>query len=304
MTQLTIRRINFDLAADTPFLWQPDNPAFAAYCNLFSFIAVPFEKFIVQVMKQAKDHTSDPNILEEMDGFLRQEAQHANAHRRHIQVLVDQYPGLQQCYDDACSSYEKLVAEQSLHFNLAYIANLEATFTPLFKMVLDNRKSLFGAGNPTVASMMMWHFVEEIEHRSSGLVICEAITGSKFFRLKHFKDTFRHVATISKPIMRAFDEHVPEDDRKVSARAVGSSRSAMFGPRLPWQRATETGAPTMLGDVSTFSLATMMSRLGLSQLPFHRPAHQPIPKWADVWFEHYDKGNDMSQFWSGSRLSD
>jgi hypothetical protein len=33
---------------------------------------------------------------------------------------------------------------------------LEATFTPLFKVMLDNRDSLFGAGDRRVASLMMW----------------------------------------------------------------------------------------------------------------------------------------------------
>lgn len=299
MTELTIRRINFEIAADAPFAWQPDNPAFAAFCNLFSFIAVPFEKYIVQVMRAAKDQTEDPEVLAEMDGFLRQEAQHANAHRRHIQVLVDQYPGLQRCYDDACASYDELLKTESLNFNLAYIANLEATFTPLFKMVLDNRESLFGRGDPTIASMMMWHFVEEIEHRSSGLLICEAIVGSKFFRLKSFKETFDHVGTVARSIRKSFDEHVPAEDRKVSVAAISRSRSAMFGPRLPWQPKA-SNEPVMLKDVSNIALIKMMYRLTLSQLPFHNPAHQPLPSWAKVWLDSYDQGDDMARFWSAS----
>ena len=71
-------------------------------------------------------------------------------------------------YEDACNAYDELIDEQPIEFHAAYIANLEATFTPLFKVILDNRDSLFGGGDRRVASLMMWHFVEEIEHRSSG----------------------------------------------------------------------------------------------------------------------------------------
>ncbi len=80
-------------------------------------------------------------------------------------ALVQRYPELEKCYEDACAAYDKLIDEESIEFHAAYIANLEATFTPLFKVILDNRDSLFGGGDRRVASLMMWHFVEEIEHR-------------------------------------------------------------------------------------------------------------------------------------------
>ena len=34
---------------------------------------------------------------------LRQEAQHASAHRKHMLALVARYPQLERCYKDACS---------------------------------------------------------------------------------------------------------------------------------------------------------------------------------------------------------
>jgi hypothetical protein len=52
-------------------------------------------------------------------------------------------PGLQRAYDDATAAFDTLVAEHPVEFHAAYIANLEATFTPMFKVALDNRDSLF-----------------------------------------------------------------------------------------------------------------------------------------------------------------
>ncbi len=62
-------------------------------------------------------------------------------------ALVARYPELEQCYEDACRAYDELIDEQPIEFHAAYIANLEATFTPLFKVILDNRDSLFGGGD-------------------------------------------------------------------------------------------------------------------------------------------------------------
>ncbi len=45
---------------------------------------------------------------------------------------------------------------------LAYVADTEATFTPSFKLMLDNEKTLFRPGDDRVASLFLWHFVEEV----------------------------------------------------------------------------------------------------------------------------------------------
>ena len=185
MTNLVVRKIPWEFDASVPFMWQPANPNFGLFCNAFTFIAVPFERYIVNVVRKAQDKLNeDPDVAAEAEAFLRQEAQHAAAHRKHMIALVQRYPELERCYEDACRAYDDLIDEQPIEFHAAYIANLEATFTPLFKVILDNRDSLFGGGDQRVASLMMWHFVEEIEHRSSGLMLCRHINPDPWYRVQ------------------------------------------------------------------------------------------------------------------------
>ena len=74
-------------------MWQPVNPNFGLFCNAFTFIAVPFERYIVSVVRKAADRLNeDPETAAEADAFLRQEAQHAAAHRKHMIALVARYP--------------------------------------------------------------------------------------------------------------------------------------------------------------------------------------------------------------------
>src|SRR5258708_36550863 len=83
-------------------MWQPDNPNFGLFCNAFTFIAVPFERYIVNVVRKAQDKLQeDPDVAVEAEAFLRQEAQHASAHRKHMIPRVHRYPRLEQSYDDA-----------------------------------------------------------------------------------------------------------------------------------------------------------------------------------------------------------
>jgi len=306
VTNLVIRKIPWEFDASVPFMWQPDNPNFGLFCNAFTFIAVPFERYIVNVVRQAHDKLQeDPDVAAEAEAFLRQEAQHASAHRKHMIALVQRYPELEQCYEDACRAYDLLLEEQPIEFHAAYIANLEATFTPLFKVILDNRDSLFGAGDQRVASLMMWHFVEEIEHRSSGLILCRHLNPNPWYRTKHIRDTFRHVGAVSGSIAKVFDEVVPFEDRGASAREL-LSISLLYGEFTfrgrggRRRRARRGGPPTLFGDVPTRQLFAMVWRLLLSQAPHHDPADQPLPDWADTWMREYEHGSDMTKFYPRS----
>jgi hypothetical protein len=301
MTDLVVRKIRWDFDAPVPFMWQPDNPCFGLFCNAFTFIAVPFERYIVAAVRKATDRLNqDPDVASEADAFLRQEAQHAAAHRKHMTALVGRYPELEQCYDDACRAYDQLIDEQPIEFHAAYIANLEATFTPLFKLILDNRNSLFRAGDQRVASLMMWHFVEEIEHRSSGLILCRHINPDPWYRVKHIRRTFGHVGELSESIAKTFDRVVPLEDRGVSAEALMSNLLFdEFKYRVPGgrrRRARRSGPPTLFHAVPTSQLIQMVWRLALSQTPYHDPADQPLPDWADTWMREYDRGVDMTTF--------
>ena len=233
MTDLVVRKIPWEFDATVPFKWQPANPDFGLFCNAFTFIAVPFERYIVSAVRNARDKLNeDPEIAAEADAFLRQEAQHAAAHRKHMIALVQRYPELEQCYEDSCNAYDKLIDEQPIEFHAAYIANLEATFTPLFKVILDNRDLLFGGGDRRAASLMMWHFVEEIEHRSSGLMLC------------------RHIN--SNP--RVEGNHVTDADKPENARELHQLRDLLVRVEDP------VGGGAGLGNAETFALGAFPER--------------------------------------------
>ncbi|WP_231967236.1 hypothetical protein [Mycobacterium sp. E136] len=50
----------------------------------------------------------------------------------------------------------------------------------------------------------------------------------------------------------------------------------------------------------TRHLVTMVWRLALSQTPYHDPADQPLPEWADEWMRAYDRGDDMTTFFGSA----
>src|SRR5262245_23116587 len=94
VTDLTIRRPKFNFSdREIPFVWNEQNPAFSFQMNTTSLMAIGFEQMIVAAVQEAMPHFTDAAIAEEATAFLRQEAQHSAAHRKHVNALIARYPG-------------------------------------------------------------------------------------------------------------------------------------------------------------------------------------------------------------------
>ncbi len=290
MTQLEVRKPAFDIDATVPFQWQPHNPVFGVFTDVFTFVAIAFERYVVAGARQAQKQITHPAIAAETQTFLRQEAQHARAHLHHAKALIAQYPGLAETLAEATAAYDELLAGEDLKFHLAYFAALEATFTPLFTMMLNNRAGLFKGGDERVGTIFLWHFVEEIEHRSSALLLFRTVTNDKWYRLRVAPQVFRHVISVYNIVLRGFRLHVSTWDTGVPVTAASPGR--LFTPDvraafLPGRRRKHS-ARTMLGHVPKRELRTMVWRLMLSQLPGHDPADEPLPAWTAQWHRAYN----------------
>ena len=208
------------------------------------------------------------------------------------------YPGLQETVDEIGASFRTLEAEHSEAFLLAYIAALEATFPPFFKLVLDHRASLLTPGDPRVASLFAWHFVEEIEHRASALLVYDAIVGDPYYRLRVVGPALGHALRLFGVILDGFERHVPLADRLIETRRLSPKHSWFreLGARLPGRAPTRDRYPTAFHAVPAAVLALTAFRLLRAQLPHHRPANEPVPRWTETWYAAYARGDDMTTF--------
>ena len=302
MTDLQVRRPKFDFTDDVAWEWNPQNPAFSFSMNATSIIAIGFEQMIVAAVQEARPLMTDADVEAEAVAFLRQEAQHSSTHRKHVNALIRRYPGLQQTFDDALASFDRVTATRPLEFRLAYVADTEATFTPSFKLMLDNEATLFRPGDDRVASLFLWHFVEEVEHRSSALLIYNAVVGKPWYRLRALPSVVKHLLGVMTIIADGVNLHVPLEDRKVDARtllpAYGLRNS--LRQRLSFGRSVPP-TPPAFSDVPAKEKLVAVRRVLLSQTPFHDPEHEPLPDFADEWFARWDRGDDVTRWYSAEQ---
>ncbi len=269
MSDLVLRRIPFNFD-DVEFVWNPGNPTFSMMMNAVTFQAIGFEKYMCLAMRDAEAVITDPAVLEEARLFRAQESVHSNAHRVHVKALVGRYPGLQDVLDESVAGFEALYASEDLPFHLAYAANIEATFTPLFGTIIENRDALFSGGDPRIAALMLWHFCEEIEHRNSALKIYNHVVGDRFYRTKQLKKVFGHIGANAAKINAGFRKHVPEIPESAHQSAVKA---------LPIPFAHK--ARLILGILE-------------SQTPWHNAEKSRVPAYYKTWRGRYEQGQDMS----------
>jgi predicted metal-dependent hydrolase len=271
MSNLEVRKIPFDFQG-APFVWNPEQPRFSILMNQVGFLAIGFERYICKTFREAESRITDERIATEARLFREQEGLHASVHTKHAKALIEQHPGLQTALDRVIESYDELYDAHSLEYHLAYVGGLEAIFTPFFKMVLDNRAVLFSGGDTRVTSLLLWHFCEEIEHRSSALMVYDHVVGDYWYRLKNSRGFQAHTRGIVEMLTEEFKQNVPdvpsesyEGDPFAGVSRWGKFRSAM-------------------GILS-------------SQLPWHDPAHQPIPDYYQEWLDQWTAGDDVTHIY-------
>ncbi len=302
MTDLIVRKLRFAFAShDVPFLWNAANPAFSSMANAVSFLAIGFEKMIGSMIPEAMPYIDDPAVAEEADAFVRQEGQHSMAHRQHAKGLIRAYPELKNTLDKVVAAYDELTRTTPLEYRLAYTADLEATFTPVFKLMLDHDDTLFAPGDDRVASLFLWHFVEEVEHRSSALTIYDAVIDDPWYRMRMAPSIFKHVMGIIRLAGEDFNTYVPLADRKVDAMStfrIHRRKKALL-QRLPFVNAAYDGPfANAFSHLPLREQLVAMSGVVRSQIPGHDPAHERLPALAQEWFDRYGAGDDVTQWYS------
>jgi len=189
-----------------------------------------------------------------------------------------------------------VVADKPLKYRLAYTADLEATFTPVFKLMLDNDATLFAPGDDRVASLFLWHFVEEVEHRSSALIIYDAVVDGPWYRMRMAPSIFKHVIDMMRLASQGFNKHV----RWRSARSTPCRRSGSPAAKKHYCNDFHSSTRPTTARSATLSAicpcASNSSRCPGSYAARSRAmtVARGAARAADEWFARYDAGADVT----------
>ncbi len=202
--ELIVRRIPFEFPDDLEPRWNPTKVEWSYMVNGASLTMPYLEPYLIRSVRMALDQIEDPELRAEADDYCAQEGQHFRQHRRFNDLLVAKgYAELRDVEAKMDREYQGFLARRSLRFRLAYAAGFESMALAVGHWLSDERELLFGGSDSRVASLILWHFVEEIEHKRTAFDVYQAVVGNYPLRVFGVFLASFHVMARSRDAYRA-----------------------------------------------------------------------------------------------------
>ena len=191
------RRIRFDYPSGSlqrhyvpgggaPGLGRPAGDGDLVMSHVVAVLSAMFpegEDFFVRSVRRYADRVTDPELKEQVAGFIGQEVTHGREHRELNQRLQDMgYPTRR-----VDRMVKRSLAFQFRHLPpmipLAITAALEHYTATLAETLLTDERAQALLGETEVRSMLLWHALEESEHKAVAFDVLRTAGGSERMRI-------------------------------------------------------------------------------------------------------------------------
>lgn len=277
--RMTVRRIAFRFPEQLGGLWNRQRPQFSHIVNAAS-LAMPYlEPYLIDTMRQARAKLTDPRLIADIDLYIGQEAAHYRQHQQFNKRLADMgYTAVPAMEAVLKADYQRFGKERSFTFNLAYAEGFEAMALAIGHMLIEDRDYLFGDSEPAVASLILWHFVEEIEHKSATYDIFKALDGRYAWRIWGLIFATVHIM----------------------ARTRQGYAALLHQDGLWWNWRSRLATWRLLARI----FLRLTPRFLAILRPGYDPRQVPDPDWALAWWRQFGEGEKGLATLDTSRLTD
>jgi predicted metal-dependent hydrolase len=179
---IIVRAIPFAFDENINPVWHPKKREWSHIVNGGS-LAMPYlEPFLIKTAHEALKKASNQQLKDDVHGFIGQEGQHYQNHRRYNDILKRHYPELAAVEDEMAADYKRFQSK-SLRWRVAYAAGFETMTMGVTEWLVGQRRTLFADADPSVTSLMLWHMVEETVHKNVAFDLYQDLYGDYWPRV-------------------------------------------------------------------------------------------------------------------------
>jgi len=141
------------------------------------------EKFFVRSVAAVRDDITDPQLRKDIEGFIGQEEMHGREHRALNDKLAELgYP------TKAIGAYVRWLFRTrerltNVRLHLGFTAALEHYTATLAETLLTDEDARNEIGFDGVRSLLLWHALEESEHKAVAFDVFRSVGGSERMRM-------------------------------------------------------------------------------------------------------------------------
>ncbi len=179
---LNVRRPSFDFAP-LPAYWFGGNPWKTHFGTALMLVFPSGERFVVQGVQRYRKAVTDPKLAAEVDRFCAQEGFHSREHgklNRHL--FGGDFEGLARFERLQSQGLRLLGRILPARFQLALSASIEHLTSSFGHQALNQLPEL-EAMHPVARELLVWHAIEEMEHKSVAFDVHRAMGGSQATRI-------------------------------------------------------------------------------------------------------------------------
>jgi predicted metal-dependent hydrolase len=261
--QLVVRKIDFNLKDGINPVWNPKRPEWSHMVNGASLTMPYLEPFLIRSMSEGLKLISDDQLRDDVRKFNAQEGQHFQHHRRYNDMLKAKgYPELGEVEQLMAADYARF-QNKSLKWKLAYAAGFETMTVGITEWLVNDRQFLFGGADQNVSSFVLWHMVEETEHKNVAIDLYNHLYRKDYFaRIKGILIASLHVVKYSR---KAYIRMLKNDGlwKKLSSRKALWKMVVRFGLKV---------SPIMFKSLA----------------PNYHPSKIKDPEWVQKWIDSYN----------------
>ncbi len=194
---IVVRAIPFRFDEGINPVWHPDRPEWSHMANGASLTMPYLEPFLIKTVREALKKASNQKLKADVHGFMAQEGHHFQNHRRYNEILKRHYPDLADVEQGMEADYQRF-QRRPLRWRLAYTAGFETMTMGITEWLIEERGDLFHSADPAVASLILWHMVEETEHKNVAYDLYQDLYGDYWPRAWGLFCGVWHVALCSR----------------------------------------------------------------------------------------------------------
>ena len=156
------------------------------------------------------------------------------------------------------------LGKRSLKYQVAYTAGFEVMALSIAHMLVEQREYFFAEADRPVASMWLWHLIEEIEHKNLAFDVYQHLYGGHWYRAYGILCALIHMFGLIRPSYIALLKADGRWGKWKTRWAIKKIACRLFVSFLP--------------------------RTICYAMPGHHPSDVENPEWMKEWVALYDKG--------------
>lgn len=202
--------------------WAMGNPTITIGMSLFSSVIPEGEKFFMRTVMAVKDQINDPELLEDIKNFSRQEGIHSQKHIEfNNQLRKFNFPidYLENDTKRTLRFFERLLSKRAALAITVFLEHL----TAMGAEVEHRFPEIQSDWDPQALAFWQWHGIEEMEHKAVAFDVYQSIGGRYLVRVITallILMAFTILIPLWITIHHLFFKQVPSQDKPITIKEI------------------------------------------------------------------------------------